>query len=117
MSLFKKKRSDILDLTKWQESGLLERSRRIAKADNPPVDETKTIDLTASSVSVSSSANDNSALGFLKSLAGAESSSSTLVPNTLNTDAQGLRYKIEDLEYKFERLKERIDKLEENSGK
>ena len=117
MGIFKKKSSDVLDLTKWQETGLLQRSRAIAEADDPPVHESKTVDLTASSSS-STSADNSSDFGFLDSLA---SVGNTIMPDSSDKkgyeSAEHLKVKIEDLEYKLERLKERIDKFEQNSGK
>lgn len=118
MGLFRKKGQEVLDLTKLQESGVLQRSRRIAEAEEQPVHESQTLDLTASNQKTS---DDSSSFGFLANLAGAESSSSSSTSssssNAQHTDTQGLYYKLEDIEYKLEKLRERLDKLEESAGK
>lgn len=113
MGMFKK-RGQIIDLTKLQEKGILQRSKAIAK-ENSLEAKNDVVDLSSMiSKNQSETSNSNSSGFDFLSLANAGSgSNSTGNIADSNLDMQGLRNKIEDIEYKMEKFIERISKIEE----
>lgn len=115
MGLFKKS-GQVIDLTKLQKKGILQRSREIASINNKEnLNSGEVIDLRslATNESVKNNGSDNS-LEYLGSLAGFGTQNlSNGSSNTLETkEFEHLKIKVEDLEYKLDRLIERLDKIE-----
>ncbi len=134
MSWFKKKK-EIIDLTKLQERGILQRSKEIADRESRVQrHEGEVIDFTSENANQGNATDDsNSGFGFLGSLANAgasnENSNSedrasvvdnlravrrTRFPETGHLSE--LKNKIEDIEYKLERLIERLERIEGKLG-
>ena len=104
MGLFKKK-SEVVDLTKLEKLGILQKSRDIASKDAiENINSNKIVDL-----SETNRASNNEGLGFLNNLAGVGTSERRENSN----DLENLKVKIEDIEYKLERLIEKLNKIEE----
>jgi hypothetical protein len=124
MRWFKKKAPDVVDLTKLRDSGVLDRSLKVAKQnDIGSTHDGEVVDLSISSSESSSITSSGGGgggdFGFLSGLAGAGSgeSSESITGNlrearVKNVAGQELKLKIEDIEYKLDRFIERLEKIE-----
>ncbi len=104
MGLFKRRKQGVIDLTKLEKRGILQKSREIAiRNDRENTNANKIVDL---------SDNSDNDLGFLNSLASAGAGAGEDRMKSLDS-LRHLKIKIEDIEYKLNRFIERLDKIEE----
>ncbi len=112
MGLFRRKKQSVVDLTKLQKRGILQKSREIAVRDKREnANSNKIIDLSNNS--------DNEGLGFLNNLAGAGADAGSEADRSKKhfDSLQHLKVKIDDIEYKLDKFIERLDKIEEKLEK
>lgn len=115
MGLLRKKRGpDVVDLTKLEKKGILQRSKEIAER-NKEINSSEFVDL-RSNISRSNGAANSSPFAFLDNLASA-GSNVNLEGNTEIKNFHELKIKMEDIEYKIEKFIERLEKIEERLGK
>lgn len=118
MGLRRKRTIDVIDLTKLQESGILQKSLEIASMnERESLKSNEVVDLGRIIASKENSVTgNNNMLGFLDNLAGVNSNNGMLKDNSNLGDNKlmdNLKIKIDDLEYKLERLMERLVRIEE----
>ncbi len=119
MGLRRKSTIDVIDLTKLQESGILQKSLEIASMnERESLKSNEVIDFGRITSKENSTTGNNNMFGFLDNLAGVNSNNgmSNLKDNSNLGDNKlmdNLKIKIDDLEYKLERLMERLARIEE----
>lgn len=117
MKIFRKKKVEVIDLTKLQKKGILQRSMEIAsnnETENLRKDEV--VDLRDLNNLKNANSDNSNMFGFLNNLAGVGASEniSQKVLRGGQKDIEHLRVKIEDIEYKLDRFLERLERIEEN---